>query len=620
MNKYTRYAINNNRNHSSNRRSRKKKKEPILPIVLGLIVVLALIIGIVLLLKKNGDNKHVEAETTTETETFDDSRVTGDISIDFSRMPGLSGKGAISIKGLNTAEILEKVESLYQWDMVLVNKNADIGNVVKPTVSDDYTIEAETSDTVSQETYAEGETEIPLEEIVVKDRIELPDYIRIQTLGILEKVFSDNSVITDSKTYFVTMDDLPSYISEAVQSASDMWYKEAKGGNIGSYDAEKDEFLFEDAEDGMKVDTVGLSAKLNKAFANGQYDAEIPVDVEVIPAGEASKKNEYRIIAEYVTNTTNNAVRNRNVELACNALNGTIIRSGEEFSFNDTIGQRTKEKGYGEAAAYFNGEVINEVGGGVCQVSSTLYNAVLIAGLKTTMRRSHTFKPTYVTPGQDATVSWQKPDYRFANVPYNSEAEYSLDTTSAIGIRAKYEDRTVTVSIYGKPVLKDGYELSLESEQIATYDVVRVPIPPEDLEKQPTTGDQGSAWKTYLVVKKNGETISRTLEHSAVYSGHTEWYREEESSSESESVSEESIEGPVSAGPASAVTLPVSSAADSPAESNIPDSPIQKESEAARPDSPVEDPGNSEGPVEPGGDSGNMYVEIPGEIGNGPGE
>ena len=620
MNNYTRYAINNNRNHSSNRRSRKKKKEPILPIVLGLIVVLALIIGIVLLLKKNGENKPAEVETTTETETFDDTKVAGDISIDLSKMPGLSGKTAVSIKGLNTAEILEKVSSLYQWKMALVNSNADVGNVVKPTVSDDYTIEAETSDTVSQETYAEGETEIPLEEIVVKDRIELPDYIRIQTLGILEKVFSDNSVITDSKTYFVTMDDLPSYISEAVQSASDMWYKEAKGGNIGSYDAEKDEFLFEDAEDGMKVDTVGLSAKLNKAFANGQYDAEIPVDVEVIPAGEASKKNEYRIIAEYVTNTTNNAVRNRNVELACNALNGTIVRSGEEFSFNDTIGQRTKDKGYGEAAAYFNGEVINEVGGGVCQVSSTLYNAVLIAGLKTTMRRSHTFKPTYVTPGQDATVSWQKPDYRFANVPYNSEAEYSLDTTSAIGIRAKYEDRTVTVSIYGKPVLKDGYELSLESEQIATYDVVRVPIPPEDLEKQPTTGDQGSAWKTYLVVKKNGETISRTLEHSAVYSGHTEWYREEESTLESESVSEESIEGPVSAGPASAVTLPASSAADSPAESNIPDSPIQKESEAARPDSPVEDPGNSEGPVEPGGDSGNMYVEIPGEIGNGPGE
>ena len=620
MNKYTRYAINNNRNHSSNRRSRKKKKEPILPIVLGLIVVLALIIGIVLLLKKNGENKPAEVETTTETETFDDTKVAGDISIDLSKMPGLSGKTAVSIKGLNTAEILEKVSSLYQWKMALVNSNADVGNVVKPTVSDDYTIEAETSDTVSQETYAEGETEIPLEEIVVKDRIELPDYIRIQTLGILEKVFSDNSVITDSKTYFVTMDDLPSYISEAVQSASDMWYKEAKGGNIGSYDAEKDEFLFEDAEDGMKVNTVGLSAKLNKAFANGQYDSEIPVDVEVIPAGEASKKNEYRIIAEYVTNTTNNAVRNRNVELACNALNGTIVRSGEEFSFNDTIGQRTKDKGYGEAAAYFNGEVINEVGGGVCQVSSTLYNAVLIAGLKTTMRRSHTFKPTYVTPGQDATVSWQKPDYRFANVPYNSEAEYSLDTTSAIGIRAKYEDRTVTVSIYGKPVLKDGYELSLESEQIATYDVVRVPIPPEDLEKQPTTGDQGSAWKTYLVVKKNGETISRTLEHSAVYSGHTEWYREEESSSESESVSEESIEGPVSVGPASAVTLPVSSAADSPAESNTPDSPIQTESEAARPDSPVEDPGNSEGPVEPGGDSGNMYVEIPGEIGNGPGE
>ena len=82
------------------------------------------------------------------------------------------------------------------------------------------------------------------------------------------------------------------------------------------------------------------------------------------------------------------------------------MRPGEEFSFNNTIGERTEEKGFGAAAAYNNGEVVQEVGGGVCQVSTTLYNAVVRAGLKVTYRQGHTFQPTYVTPGQDATVSW----------------------------------------------------------------------------------------------------------------------------------------------------------------------------------------------------------------------
>lgn len=79
------------------------------------------------------------------------------------------------------------------------------------------------------------------------------------------------------------------------------------------------------------------------------------------------------------------------------------------------VGQRTEAKGYQGAAAYNNGEVVQEIGGGVCQTSSTLYNAVVKAGLKTTTRRSHTFEPSYVTPGTDATVSWGGPDYAFVN-------------------------------------------------------------------------------------------------------------------------------------------------------------------------------------------------------------
>ena len=133
------------------------------------------------------------------------------------------------------------------------------------------------------------------------------------------------------------------------------------------------------------------------------------------------------------------------MRLAAEAINGTIIKPGEEFSFNGVVGRRTEAKGYKGAAAYNNGEVVQEIGGGVCQVSTTLYNAVVRAGLEISYRRSHTFEPSYITPGQDATVSYDQPDFRFIN---NSKA--------AIGIKASYSNQKMTVSVYGIPILEDG--------------------------------------------------------------------------------------------------------------------------------------------------------------------
>lgn len=88
---------------------------------------------------------------------------------------------------------------------------------------------------------------------------------------------------------------------------------------------------------------------------------------------------------------------------------------GETFSYNQVVGQRTKAAGFKEAPAYLNGKVVQEYGGGICQVSSTLYNAVLYANLEITERTNHGFKPSYVKPGLDATVSWGGPDFKFTN-------------------------------------------------------------------------------------------------------------------------------------------------------------------------------------------------------------
>ena len=178
------------------------------------------------------------------------------------------------------------------------------------------------------------------------------------------------------------------------------------------------------------------------------------------------------------------------------------------------MGPRTAEKGYQEAAAYNSGEVVQELGGGVCQVSSTLYQVAFRSGMNITYRRSHTFEPNYVTPGQDAAISWDYPDFRFVNT---SEA--------AIGIRASYSNRKTTVAIYGVPVLEEGVTWSLESEKVeeleppeSTYEEDPTLAPGTEVVKK--AGTKGSRWVTYKVVKKNGEVIERTEDHSKEYKGH----------------------------------------------------------------------------------------------------
>jgi hypothetical protein len=107
--------------------------------------------------------------------------------------------------------------------------------------------------------------------------------------------------------------------------------------------------------------------------------------------------------------------RTTNIKLAAKAINGTVIEAGKVFSFNKTVGPRYESKGYKEAVIFVNGEKDKGIGGGVCQVSSTIYNAVLSAGLTVVERHAHSLPVTYVAPDRDATVSYGIQDFRFKN-------------------------------------------------------------------------------------------------------------------------------------------------------------------------------------------------------------
>ncbi|WP_052487756.1 VanW family protein [Gordoniibacillus kamchatkensis] len=123
-----------------------------------------------------------------------------------------------------------------------------------------------------------------------------------------------------------------------------------------------------------------------------------------------------RTIGYYVTYFNGgNESRYHNIKLAADAINSYVLFPGETFSFNRVVGMRTVDKGYRRAPVIVKGEFSEGIGGGICQVSSTLFNAVDHAGLQIGARYSHSRRVPYVPPGRDATVSWGGPDFSFTN-------------------------------------------------------------------------------------------------------------------------------------------------------------------------------------------------------------
>jgi vancomycin resistance protein YoaR len=149
-------------------------------------------------------------------------------------------------------------------------------------------------------------------------------------------------------------------------------------------------------------------------------------------------------IGRYVTSfNTLNKTRTNNIKLAVHAINNYVVFPGETFSFNRVVGKRTSAKGYLRAPVIVRGEFSEDIGGGICQVSSTLFNAVDNAGLKIVQRFSHSRKVPYIPPGRDATVSWYGPDFSFKN-----------KLNQPILIRAKTLGNLLVIKIYSSDVIE----------------------------------------------------------------------------------------------------------------------------------------------------------------------
>lgn len=270
--------------------------------------------------------------------------------------------------------------------------------------------------------------------------------------------------------------------AEAVDAEYDPETRSATESTVGvDFDVEKAHKLWEAAQPGELVE-IPLTVTMPK-YTTEQLDSMLFADKL------GSQKTSYASSA---------SGRATNVELAAAKINGVILNPGETFSYNAVVGERTTAAGFKTAAAYSGGKVVQEVGGGICQVSSTLYCAALYANLEIVARDCHHFAVSYLPWGLDATVSWGGPEFKFKN-----------NRDFPIKITASCSDRQLTVEIWGTDV--DGSYVEMTYSASTAYDS-RYP--------DVAVGTRATTYR--CVYDKDGNLISRTKEASSYYYYHDE--------------------------------------------------------------------------------------------------
>ena len=253
-------------------------------------------------------------------------------------------------------------------------------------------------------------------------------------------------------------------VRELVSIIENRINREPVDSQLASFDFANRAFTFTQDQPGARLDGEALYQQLINVLDRRDYTATIVAQSTPLTPNvtKVELMNSFSLVSSFTTETTSDVNRNNNVDLACRAVSGTVVMPGETFSFNQATGQRTTEKGYLPAAAIAGGTTVDEVGGGVCQVSSTLFNAAVMADMTIVTRSPHAWPSNYVDKGRDATVNWPNLDFTFRN-----------DQDTPIFIVSYYQKRKCTVEIYGAN-LGPG-----ESRQLTTQ-VVDTTYPPEE--------------------------------------------------------------------------------------------------------------------------------------------
>nr|WP_243428907.1 VanW family protein [Clostridium botulinum] len=259
---------------------------------------------------------------------------------------------------------------------------------------------------------------------------------------------------------------------------------------------------------GKSINMDEFDKKLKEAIT-GHINEEIIVSMDLemvqpkITSKDLSKIN--GIIGSYSSNYgASSEGRSTNIDISTKAINGVVLMPGDVFSFNEVVGPRTVERGYKEAATYVGNKVEPGIGGGICQVSTALYRAVMHANIRSVERRNHSMSVGYAKPGLDATVSYGDIDYKFKNT-YDSP----------IYIEGNTYNKVMTYNIYGDVSALGGKTYDMVNEITQTIEptvkVVEDATLPEGQEVTESGGMTGYKVNSYQLTYENGVQINKEL-------------------------------------------------------------------------------------------------------------
>ncbi len=280
---------------------------------------------------------------------------------------------------------------------------------------------------------------------------------------------------------------------------------------------ENDAFVIHEGQTGMVVDENASLSLICDFFTGGWNGEDTSIDLVVAvdePLGSKEELSRVKdVLGSFTTSfKTSGSSRSANVRNGCALINGTTLYPGEEFSTYDTVSPFSEANGYYMAGSYLNGQVVDSLGGGICQVSTTLYNAVLLSELQVTERHNHSMIVTYVDPSADAAISESAgKDFKFVN---NTSAPIYIEGYTT-------DDKQIGFVIYGEETRDEGHRVAYESEVVSkTYPDTEViytdaSAPVGSVTVQSAhVGYKANLWK---VVYENGEQVSREMVNSSTY-------------------------------------------------------------------------------------------------------
>ncbi len=277
---------------------------------------------------------------------------------------------------------------------------------------------------------------------------------------------------------------------------------------------ESGKFVIGDEQVGYTLDTEDCRAKLNSALdTRDSAELELKV-VEVQPTRTRAELSKIQdMIGEFSTTYNSGEVdRSKNLQVGSSKIDGIVLMPGESFNYNDTVSPVNEASGYRNASTILDGEYVPGMGGGLCQVSTTLYNAVIRAELEVTERYAHSLKPSYVKLGQDAAMSIGGKNFQFKN-----------NSSAPIYIQAYASGGKLVARIYGVEEHDPSRKVSFETVVVKEYEkpaekVTEDPTQPEGYRKVTHKGYTGCKVDVYKIVTQNGKTTREYFSSSSYMS------------------------------------------------------------------------------------------------------